>query len=239
MDTGRNLLGEATSPYLLQHAGNPVHWRPWGAEALAEAKTPRLPDPALDRLRRLPLVPRDGARIVRERRHRQADERALRQREGRSRGAAGHRPHLHDGASRDGRAGRLADDHVPRSRRPADLRRHLLAARAALGPSLVPAGAGIGRRRLADAPAEDGGERGGAGGSPGKALGAEPGARAHARRPDQGRRRASRARSIRSTAASAARRNSPTRRSSASSGTRCSAAAIRNSARRSGPCSRR
>ena len=38
MDTGRNLLGEATSPYLLQHAGNPVHWRPWGAEALAEAK---------------------------------------------------------------------------------------------------------------------------------------------------------------------------------------------------------
>ncbi len=33
-----NLLGDATSPYLLQHAGNPVHWRPWGAEALAEAK---------------------------------------------------------------------------------------------------------------------------------------------------------------------------------------------------------
>ncbi len=33
-----NLLGGATSPYLLQHAGNPVHWRLWGAEALAEAK---------------------------------------------------------------------------------------------------------------------------------------------------------------------------------------------------------
>ena len=27
-----------TSPYLLQHAHNPVHWRPWGAAALAEAK---------------------------------------------------------------------------------------------------------------------------------------------------------------------------------------------------------
>ena len=37
-DPGRNRLGEETSPYLLQHAHNPVHWRPWGAEALAEAK---------------------------------------------------------------------------------------------------------------------------------------------------------------------------------------------------------
>ena len=38
MEAGRNLLGEETSPYLLQHAGNPVHWRPWSADALAEAK---------------------------------------------------------------------------------------------------------------------------------------------------------------------------------------------------------
>jgi uncharacterized protein YyaL (SSP411 family) len=38
MEPGRNLLGEETSPYLLQHAGNPVHWRPWSAAALAEAK---------------------------------------------------------------------------------------------------------------------------------------------------------------------------------------------------------
>ncbi len=34
----RNLLAGETSPYLLQHAHNPVHWRPWGAAALAEAK---------------------------------------------------------------------------------------------------------------------------------------------------------------------------------------------------------
>ena len=33
-----NLLADAASPYLLQHAGNPVHWRPWGPEALAEAR---------------------------------------------------------------------------------------------------------------------------------------------------------------------------------------------------------
>jgi uncharacterized protein YyaL (SSP411 family) len=33
-----NLLADETSPYLLQHAGNPVHWRAWGAAALAEAR---------------------------------------------------------------------------------------------------------------------------------------------------------------------------------------------------------
>ncbi len=34
----RNLLSGETSPYLLQHADNPVHWHPWGAAALARAK---------------------------------------------------------------------------------------------------------------------------------------------------------------------------------------------------------
>ena len=38
MATDRNLLGDATSPYLLQHAHNPVHWRQWGPEAFAEAR---------------------------------------------------------------------------------------------------------------------------------------------------------------------------------------------------------
>ena len=33
-----NQLHQQTSPYLLQHANNPVHWRAWGPEALAEAK---------------------------------------------------------------------------------------------------------------------------------------------------------------------------------------------------------
>ena len=32
-----NRLGSATSPYLLQHAGNPVDWYEWGTEALAAA----------------------------------------------------------------------------------------------------------------------------------------------------------------------------------------------------------
>jgi uncharacterized protein YyaL (SSP411 family) len=34
----RNRLGEETSPYLLQHKDNPVHWQPWGAETLAAAQ---------------------------------------------------------------------------------------------------------------------------------------------------------------------------------------------------------
>ncbi|MDB5062072.1 MAG: thioredoxin [Mucilaginibacter sp.] len=33
-----NKLANSTSPYLLQHAGNPVNWYPWGIEALAKAK---------------------------------------------------------------------------------------------------------------------------------------------------------------------------------------------------------
>jgi hypothetical protein len=32
-----NLLAGEKSPYLLQHAANPVHWRPWGPAALADA----------------------------------------------------------------------------------------------------------------------------------------------------------------------------------------------------------
>ncbi len=32
-----NLLSEETSPYLLQHAHNPVNWRPWNQESLAVA----------------------------------------------------------------------------------------------------------------------------------------------------------------------------------------------------------
>jgi uncharacterized protein len=34
-----NRLAQETSPYLLQHAGNPVDWRPWGPEALSEARS--------------------------------------------------------------------------------------------------------------------------------------------------------------------------------------------------------
>lgn len=38
-----NLLAQETSPYLLQHKDNPVHWRPWGANALMEARLANKP----------------------------------------------------------------------------------------------------------------------------------------------------------------------------------------------------
>jgi uncharacterized protein YyaL (SSP411 family) len=43
MSHGVNALGAATSPYLRQHADNPVHWQQWTAEALAEAATRDVP----------------------------------------------------------------------------------------------------------------------------------------------------------------------------------------------------
>jgi len=39
----RNRLADEASPYLLQHAQNPVHWRPWGQEAFNEARARDLP----------------------------------------------------------------------------------------------------------------------------------------------------------------------------------------------------
>jgi len=38
-----NRLARETSPYLLQHAGNPVDWHPWGEEAFARARAENRP----------------------------------------------------------------------------------------------------------------------------------------------------------------------------------------------------
>ena len=38
-DEARNRLAGEASPYLQQHAGNPVDWYPWGPEALSKART--------------------------------------------------------------------------------------------------------------------------------------------------------------------------------------------------------
>ncbi len=38
-----NRLAHETSPYLLQHADNPVDWWPWSAEAFAEARRTNRP----------------------------------------------------------------------------------------------------------------------------------------------------------------------------------------------------
>jgi uncharacterized protein len=41
--TSQNMLANETSPYLLQHADNPVHWYPWGDAALARAHEEKKP----------------------------------------------------------------------------------------------------------------------------------------------------------------------------------------------------
>ncbi|HEX2212945.1 MAG TPA: thioredoxin domain-containing protein [Mycobacterium sp.] len=43
MSPAANTLARATSPYLRQHADNPVHWRQWTPEALAEAAARDVP----------------------------------------------------------------------------------------------------------------------------------------------------------------------------------------------------
>ncbi len=43
MSPAVNALGEATSPYLRQHADNPVHWQQWTPDALAEATARDVP----------------------------------------------------------------------------------------------------------------------------------------------------------------------------------------------------
>ena len=105
-------------------------------------------DPALGRLLGLPLVPRDGARVLRGPGDRRLHERALRQRQGRPRGAARRRRHLHGGGAGDERPGRLADDRLPRPRRRPLLRRHLLPARRGPRHAELPDGDGSRGRRL-------------------------------------------------------------------------------------------
>ena len=43
MPESRNRLATETSPYLLQHADNPVDWWEWGPDAFAEARRRGLP----------------------------------------------------------------------------------------------------------------------------------------------------------------------------------------------------
>ena len=65
MKSANRLAGE-TSPYLLQHAHNPVDWYPWGEEAL-NGPAPGQTGLPVHRLLDLPLVPCHGARILRGR----------------------------------------------------------------------------------------------------------------------------------------------------------------------------
>ena len=125
-----NALAAETSPYLRQHAENPVDWLPWGPAGAERARERGQAAAGLDRLLVLSLVPCDGARVLRGPAHGGADERELRVREGRPRGAPGRRRAVHGGRPGDDRTRRLAAERVPHARAAAVLRRNLLPARA-------------------------------------------------------------------------------------------------------------
>ena len=122
-----NRLAQELSPYLLQHAGNPVDWRPWNAEALGGAAGAEA-DLSVDRLLFLSLVSRDGPRELRGPGHRPVAEPPLRQHQGRPRGAARSGSDLHGSGADDDRPGRLADVGVSDAGGEAVFRRDVLAA---------------------------------------------------------------------------------------------------------------
>ena len=103
-----NLINE-TSPYLLQHAHNPVDWYPWGEEAFAKraARTSQFSSIGYSACHWCHVMEHESFEneAIAE-----ADERQLREHQSRSRRTAGHRSDLHERRADDDRAGRLADD---------------------------------------------------------------------------------------------------------------------------------
>ena len=82
-----NALAQETSPYLRQHAENPVDWLPWGPVALARARAedkPLLVSIGYSACHWCHVMERES---FEDPAHGDADERVLRVREGRSRGA--------------------------------------------------------------------------------------------------------------------------------------------------------
>ena len=94
-----NRLADETSPYLRQHADNPVDWYPWGDEAFARAREPSKPI--------LLSVGYSSCHWCHVMAHESFEdpeiaarhERAVRQREGRPRGAPRRRRRLHAGGA--------------------------------------------------------------------------------------------------------------------------------------------
>ena len=116
----RNL---AVSPPAPRQSGRLV---PLGCRGVRCRRGTQRPDPAVGGVFGLSLVSRDGPRVLRGRRGGSEDERAVRQRQGRSRGAPRRRRPLHGRRAGADRAGRLADDGVHDTHTRAVLRRHLL-----------------------------------------------------------------------------------------------------------------
>ena len=146
-----NRLAASSSPYLLQHADNPVDWWEWGAGGVRRGPTPRRAGAAQRRLRRVPLVPRHGGGVLRGRGHGGGRQRPLRRGQGRPGGAAGRRRGLHARHHGPHPPRRLADDGLHDPRRAPVPRRHVLPAHAARRHAVVHPGAPGRRRGLAGA----------------------------------------------------------------------------------------
>ena len=143
-----NRLGQERSPYLLQHADNPVDWYPWGEEAFERARREDKPI--------FLSIGYSTCHWCHVMEHESFENPAiadaaqprLRVDQGRSRGAAGRRSRLHDVRAGDDRIRRLADERLADARAEAVLRRHLLSAVVAVGPARVRRSARRDRARL-------------------------------------------------------------------------------------------
>ncbi len=111
-----NRLAHERSPYLLQHANNPVDWYPWGDEAFAKARAEDKPiflSIGYSTCHWCHVMEHESfedagvAAVLNE--HFVADQ-------GRSRGAAGRRSRLHDVRAGHDRLGRLADERLAHAR---------------------------------------------------------------------------------------------------------------------------
>ncbi len=150
MKPANRLAGES-SPYLLQHAHNPVDWYPWGEEAFEEARRRDKPVFPVHRLLDLPLVSCHGARILRGRGCRPSPQRGLRLRQGRSGGTPRSRSALHGRLPGPDRIGRLAPDDRDDAGQAPVLRRDIFSQVATLGPARPARARAPHRRSLADA----------------------------------------------------------------------------------------
>jgi hypothetical protein len=105
-----NRLILETSPYLLQHAHNPVDWHAWGDEAFAEARRRGVPVflsvgySTCHWCHVMEVESFEDEEIAR------VHERPLRLHQGRPRGAPGRRRDLHERGPGADRIGRLADE---------------------------------------------------------------------------------------------------------------------------------
>ena len=143
-----NHLADETSPYLRQHADNPVEWFPWGDEALRRARDEDKP--------LFVSIGYASCHWCHVMAHESFEDRERRGRalpfvhfgQDRPRGAARPRRRLHGGHPGPDRVGRMADVGLLHARRATVLRRDLLPSRRAPRHALVPARRPGPRRRL-------------------------------------------------------------------------------------------